>query len=207
MALAWTLDKIGPMCRSAEDCGLVLHQIAGSDADDPGSAHKSFTYAPQFDRQVSDFTVGYSPSDFDHVAPEARAAFSTALEAVKKLGVKLKEVPLPDFPYGGLVETIIGAEAASIFEDVIRSGKVDQLADSTQAATLKAAVDIPAVDYLKAMRIRGLIREAFRETIYRTSICCWLRRGKPRPRLSRAARRRRYDPSLAAWAISFRPAI
>lgn len=195
MALAWTLDKIGPMCRSAEDCGLVLHQIAGSDADDPGSAHKSFTYAPQFDRQVSDFTVGYSPSDFDHVAPEARAAFSTALEAVKKLGVKLKEVPLPDFPYGGLIETIIGAEAASIFEDVIRSGQVDQLADSAQAASLKAAVDIPAVDYLKAMRIRGQLRQAFRELFYDVDMLLAPARTAPAPPITASLGGGRMSPA------------
>src|SRR5437764_8314193 len=61
MALSWTLDKIGPLCRSAEDCGLVLHQIAGPDPEDPGSAHRGFTYAPRFDRKPSDFTIGYNP--------------------------------------------------------------------------------------------------------------------------------------------------
>ena len=167
MALAWSLDKIGPMCRSAEDCGLVLDEISGADADDPGSAHKRFIYAPQFDRKVSDFTVGYSPADFREVPSDARQAFDGALEAVKKLGVKLKEVSLPDFPYGALIETIIGAEAASIFEDIIRDGRVDQLADPTQAAALKAAIEIPAVDYLKAMRIRSQVRQAFRDLLYK----------------------------------------
>jgi len=168
MALAWTLDKIGPMCRSAEDCGLVLHAIAGADRDDPGSAHKGFTYAPQFDRKPSDFTIGYSPEDFSREVPsDAREAFSAALEVVKNLGVKLKEVKLPDFPYGALIRTIMGAEAASIFEDIIRNGQVDQLADPAQAASLKAAIEIPAVDYLKAMRIRSQVRQAFRDLLYR----------------------------------------
>jgi aspartyl-tRNA(Asn)/glutamyl-tRNA(Gln) amidotransferase subunit A len=167
MALSWTLDKIGPMCRSAEDCALVLHEIAGADPDDPSSAHKGFTYTPQFDRKVSDFTIGYSPADFDAVSPEARQAFAAALDAVKKLGVKLKETTLPKFPYGALLETILGAEAASIFEDIIRDGRVDQLADPVQAASLKAAVDIPAIDYLKAMRIRSQVRQAFAELLYK----------------------------------------
>src|SRR5579872_4592703 len=52
MALSWTLDKIGPMCRSAEDCGLVLHEIAGADSQDPATAGKSFYYAPQFTRDL-----------------------------------------------------------------------------------------------------------------------------------------------------------
>jgi aspartyl-tRNA(Asn)/glutamyl-tRNA(Gln) amidotransferase subunit A len=167
MSLAWTLDKIGPLCRSAEDCGLVLHAIAGADPEDTGSARKGFAYVPQFDRKPADYTVGYAPVDFERAAPETHAAFTAALEALKSMGVKFKEVEIPDFPYGALVETVIGAEAASIFEDFIRGGKVDQMADTTQAATLKAAIDIPAVDYLKAMRIRSLIRESFREVLFR----------------------------------------
>jgi aspartyl-tRNA(Asn)/glutamyl-tRNA(Gln) amidotransferase subunit A len=181
MALSWTLDKIGPLCRSAEDCGLVLHEIAGADAEDPGSAHKGFAFTPQFDRKPSDFTVGYSPADFESVAPEARSAFTAALEVVKKLGVKTKELNLPDFPYGALIETIIGAEAASIFEDIIHGGQVAQMADSAQAATLKAAVEIPAVDYLKAMRIRSRVRQAFRELFYDVDLLLAPARTAPAP--------------------------
>jgi aspartyl-tRNA(Asn)/glutamyl-tRNA(Gln) amidotransferase subunit A len=183
MSLAWTLDKIGPMCRSAEDCGLVLHVIAGGDAEDPGSARKGFAYVPQFDRQITDFTIGYAPVDFERAAPETQAAFQAALGVVKGLGAKLKEVEIPDFPYGALVETVIGAEAASIFEDFIRGAKIEQMADPTQAATLKAAVDIPALDYLKAMRIRSLVRAAFRELFYDVDMLLTPSRMAPAPRI------------------------
>ena len=166
MALAWTLDKAGLLCRSAEDCALVLHEIAGGDPEDPGSARKGFAYAPQFDRSPQEITIGYAPIDFERVAPEARVPLRAAFDGIKSLGVKLKEVEIPDFPYGALVQTVIGSEAASIFEDLIRSGKVDQLADPTQAASLKAALEIPAVDYLKAQRIRSQVRTAFREMFY-----------------------------------------
>lgn len=163
MALSWTLDKIGPLCRSAEDCALVLQVISGGDSQDPGSAGKSFIYAPQFSRKPADVTIGYAPVDFDEWAdPSTRADFQTALSAVKSLGVKMKEVEIPDFPYGALTGTIINGEAGSIFEDLIRSGKVDEMADKRQIAGLKAALDLPAVDYLKAMRIRSLVQEAFR---------------------------------------------
>jgi aspartyl-tRNA(Asn)/glutamyl-tRNA(Gln) amidotransferase subunit A len=166
MALAWSLDKIGPICRSADDCGIVLHEIAGGDLDDPGSAGKGFAYVPRFDRRVSDFTVGFAPSDWERAAPEAQPALNAALEVVRKLGVKLVEVEIPDFPYGALVETIIGAEAASIFEDKIRSGEISQMADQSQAATLREALEIPSIDYLKAQRIRSLARQALREVFY-----------------------------------------
>jgi len=181
MALAWTLDKIGPMCRSADDCALVLHEIAGADPEDSGSARKGFPYSPQFDRKVTDFTIGYAPADFERVPSDARGAFQGALEAVKALGVKLKEVEIPDFPYGALVTTVISAEAASIFEDFIRSGQVDQMADRGQAAGLKAALEIPAVDYLKAMRIRSLVRQAFRDLFVNVDLLLAPARDQPAP--------------------------
>jgi aspartyl-tRNA(Asn)/glutamyl-tRNA(Gln) amidotransferase subunit A len=162
MALSWTLDKLGPMCRTAEDCGLVLQAIAGGDTSDPGSAGASFYYTPQFARKVQDLTIGYAPVDFAEWAEEpARAGFRVALDVVKGLGYKLKEVEIPDFPYGALTGTIIAGESACIFEDFIRSGKVDQLADHRQAAGLKVALETTAVDYLKAMRVRALVQEAF----------------------------------------------
>jgi len=184
MSLAWTLDKIGPMCRSAEDCGLVLHTIAGADAEDPGSARKGFAYVPQFDRKIADFTIGYAPVDFERTAPEAQAAFQAALGVMKSLGAKFKEVEIPDFPYGALVQTVIGAEAASIFEDLIRGGRIDLMMDRSQAATLKAAVEISAIDYLKAMRIRSLVRGAFREMYYDIDMLLTPSRPAPAPRIS-----------------------
>lgn len=164
MALSWTLDKLGPMCRSAEDCALVLAAIAGVDYDDPGSAGKSFHYQPQYARKPEDVTIGYAPGDFDEaVEPSTRAAFQEALKVVKSLGMNMKEVEIPEFPYSALVSTIIGAEAGSIFEDLIRSGKVDELADHRQAQGLKAGLELSAADYLRAMRVRSLVQQAFRD--------------------------------------------
>jgi aspartyl-tRNA(Asn)/glutamyl-tRNA(Gln) amidotransferase subunit A len=164
MALSWTLDKLGPMCRSAEDCGLVLQQIAGPDPQDSGSAGRSFHYTPQYARKTAEITIGYIPVDFqDGAQPSAQPALRAAFEVVKSLGVKLKEIRLPEFPYGELVSTIIAGEAGSIFEDLIRSGKVDQLADPHQIAGLKAMLDLPATEYLRAMRVRTLVKQAFRD--------------------------------------------
>jgi aspartyl-tRNA(Asn)/glutamyl-tRNA(Gln) amidotransferase subunit A len=166
MALAWTLDKIGPMCRSAEDCALVLSVIAGNDYEDPGSAGKSFHYAPQFARKPDEITIGYAPVDFDEsTAPETRAGFQEALKVVKSLGMNMKEVEIPDFPYTALVTTIIAAEGASSFEDFIRSGKVDELIEHRQAEGLRASLEIPVVDYLRAMRVRALVQQAFRDLL------------------------------------------
>ena len=95
---------------------------------------------------------------------------------VKALGFKTKEIELPDIPYGAVVGMIIAGEAGSIFEDFIRSGKVDQLADPSQIAGLKALLDVPAVDYLRAMRVRTLVQEAFRTLFVDVDIA-----GRTRP--------------------------
>jgi aspartyl-tRNA(Asn)/glutamyl-tRNA(Gln) amidotransferase subunit A len=153
------------MCRSAEDCALVLHEIAGVDTDDSGSAGRSFNYMAQYyARKTADITIGYMPIDFqDGAEAAAQPAFRAAFEVMKSLGVKLKEIQLPDFPYGALVGAIIAGEAGSIFEDFIRSGKVDQLADPHQIAGLKAMLDLPSTEYLRAMRVRSLVKAAFHD--------------------------------------------
>src|SRR5579884_2618035 len=163
MALSWTLDKIGVLARSAEDCGLVLHAIAGGDEDDPGSAHKSFYYTPQYARNLRDLRIGYAEIDFDAWADEPmRPALQNALGIVKSMGAQMKETKLPAFPYGPVISVIIDSEAASVFETLIRSGKVDQLADPSQIDGLKASMTYSALDYLKAMRVRTQIQSDFR---------------------------------------------
>src|SRR6266849_1645581 len=163
MSLSWTMDKIGPMCRSAEDCALVLEVIAGTDAKDPGSAHKSFYYTPQYYRQAKDLRIGYSPADFaERAQPSARPAFEQALAVIRETGAQLVETKLPDLPYAELATTIILSEAASIFEPLLASGKVNELADPKQIAGLKSGLEISAKDYLKAMRIRAIAQQKIR---------------------------------------------
>ena len=182
MALSWTMDKIGPMCRTAEDCGLVLRVIAGSDGNDPSSSGKSFYYAPQFAREMKDVKVAYAPVDFEEWAdPTTRDAFRKALDILRDVGVQLVEAKLPDLPYGAVTSTIIAAEGASSFESLIASGKVDQLADKRQIEGLKAALDIPARDYLKAMRIRRIIQQEVRQILTDTDLILAPARGTVAP--------------------------
>src|SRR6202790_4827816 len=72
MALAWTMDKIGPICRSADDCGIGLQAIAGSDDKDPGSAGKSFYYFPEYARKLSELKVGFARADMEWADPAMR---------------------------------------------------------------------------------------------------------------------------------------
>jgi aspartyl-tRNA(Asn)/glutamyl-tRNA(Gln) amidotransferase subunit A len=154
MALSWTLDKLGPFAHTAEDCGLILQVIAGKDGKDPGSAGKSFYYTPQYSRAMKDLRVGYAPVDFvERADASARPAFSTALGVLKEL--------------------------ASIFEPLITSGKVDQLADPSQIAGLKASLELPAKDYLKAQRLRRLIQTDLGNVF--TEVDVLLAPGRPGP--------------------------
>jgi aspartyl-tRNA(Asn)/glutamyl-tRNA(Gln) amidotransferase subunit A len=180
MALAWTLDKLGPFAHTAEDCGLILQTIAGGDGKDPGSAGTSFYYAPHYWRPLKELKVGYAAVDFaDRAEEPARAAFQAALAAIRETGLTLVETKLPQFPYGPILATILAAEQASVFEPLIASGKVDQLADAVQIAGLKASLEAPAKDYLKAMRLRRLIQTEFTKLF--TQVDVLLAPGRPGP--------------------------
>ncbi|HZS56441.1 MAG TPA: amidase [Bryobacteraceae bacterium] len=164
MGLSWTLDKIGILAHTAEDCALVLRRIAGGDDADPGSARKSFYYTPQYYRPTSDLNVAYAEIDWTEWPDEPlRPAFANALSIVKSLGGRMIEAKLPDFPYGPVIGTIIDSEAASVFEQLIKSGQVNQLADQSQIDGLKASMTYSALDYLKATRVRAQIQTAFRQ--------------------------------------------
>ncbi len=184
MALSWTLDKLGPFAHSAEDCGHILQAIAGRDSADPGSAGKSFYYVPQFARPMKDLKIGYAPVDFaDRADASARPAFQAALTALRESGAQLVETRLPAFPYGPILSAILAAEEASIFEPLITSGKVDQLADAAQIAGLKAAMELPARDYLKAMRLRRVIQHEFQKLFSHVDLLVSPGRPGPAPKI------------------------
>lgn len=185
MALSWTMDKIGPMCRSAEDCGHVLRVISGGDSKDPTSAGKSFYYTPQFARKLSDLRVGYAAVDVEGWAvPSARPAFQAAMDVVRGLGVRMVEIGLPDLPYNLVAGAVISTEGSAVFQPLIESGKVDELADQKQIAGLKAGLDVAARDYLKAMRIRSIVGEELRKLFFDVDVLVSPSRFSIAPKIS-----------------------
>jgi aspartyl-tRNA(Asn)/glutamyl-tRNA(Gln) amidotransferase subunit A len=163
MPLSWTMHKLGPVCRSVEDCGLVLQQISGGDSRDPGSAGKSFYYAPEFARAFKDLRVGYADVDYDGWADAAaRPVFQKALDTLVRMGLVLMETRLPEYPYELVAREIVNAENAAAFEPLVESGRVRELSDEAQVAGLEAGLGIAAKDYLKAMRIRRMLQDALR---------------------------------------------
>jgi aspartyl-tRNA(Asn)/glutamyl-tRNA(Gln) amidotransferase subunit A len=195
MALAWTLDKLGPFAHTAEDCGRILQVISGGDSKDPGSAGTTFYYAPQYARPLKELKVGYAAVDFaDRAEQPARAAFERALALLKETGVTLVETALPQFPYGQILSTILASEQGSVFEPLIASGKVDELADATQIAGLKASLEVPAKDYLKAMRLRRLIQTGFTQLFTQVDALLAPGRSGPATKLDQPVDQPTYQP-------------
>ncbi|MDE0166697.1 MAG: amidase [Bryobacterales bacterium] len=170
MALSWTMDKLGPMCRSAEDCALVLEAISGPDGDDPSQSGRRFRAdgpAPP----ASMLRVGYSEVDFEEWAhPDSRPALREALEVLRDTGAQMKPASLPEMPYRDVARTLISCEAASVFEDVIRSEAFEKHPDPSQKKGLRRGLGIPATDYLKAMRIRRVMQGKLAEFFEKVDI-------------------------------------
>src|SRR5579884_880592 len=185
MPLSWTLDKIGPIGRNAEDCGRILEAIAGKDADDPGSAGKSFYYAPQYARDLKEVRVGFATVDFDQWAePAARPDFAKAIDTLRMMGLQVTAAELPDFPWGAVAGTVVAAEGSAVFQEFIESGRVDQLADPLQIAGLKEGLQIPACDYLRAMRIRRMMQDALRDLLSEIDVLLAPARLGPAPKVN-----------------------
>jgi len=171
MPVAWSLDRIGPIARSVEDCGHVLRVISGGDDNDSSSSGRTFYFSSRYAREPSGLRVGFAPADFsEHAEPAVRTAFEAALETVRAVGAEMAAVELPDLPYKPVIETIIAAEGSAAFEPLITSGRVDELADPEQIAGLRAGLEIAAKDYLRAMRIRSIIREKMRDIFARVDV-------------------------------------
>ena len=181
MALSWTLDKLGPLARSAEDCALVLEAISGGDVRDPSTARRRHRYAPLTTAELRRLRLGWAPADFEELAAEqARAVFAGALETLRSLGAHWQEAVLPrDLPYGPVVSTIIGAEGGTIFAQLLESDAFETLVDAKQKAGLRAGLAIAARDYLQAMRIRTQIRDAFRALFQTIDVLVGV--GRPGP--------------------------
>ena len=158
MALCWTMDKIGPMCRTAEDCGHVLTAIAGRDPLDPTSVDRRFTYPPKNPRR-NGLRLAVLAKAVDDVQPEVADNFAAALDVLRGFAT-LEEVDLPDLPYGAVSGVIIPAEASAAFEELIASGGIADLTAPEDRVKPYAYETISAKEYLKAMRVRRHIADA-----------------------------------------------
>jgi len=147
MALTWSMDKLGPMCRSARDCALVFDAIRGADGLDPTVRDAPFAWAGAVD--VRGWKVGVPKGAFEDKQ-------DPVLRELAGLGVELVDVELPSFPVREML-IVLHAEAATAFDELTRDGRDDQLARQTRDAwpnDFRVSRLIPAVEYLRAQRLR-----------------------------------------------------
>jgi Asp-tRNA(Asn)/Glu-tRNA(Gln) amidotransferase A subunit family amidase len=156
MALSWSMDKIGPIARSVEDCAIVFDTIRGRDDRDPTVIDAPFRYRP--DSDVTRLRVGYLAQQF--AGDYAGAGLdSAALDVLRGLGVSLREVKLPQLDPAPLA-IVLAAEAAAAFQELTLSGRDDLLVRQVRWAwptVFRAAHFIPAVEYIQANRARSLL--------------------------------------------------
>jgi Asp-tRNA(Asn)/Glu-tRNA(Gln) amidotransferase A subunit family amidase len=146
MTLAWTMDKLGPICRSIEDCALVFRAIHGSDPADAAAVDRPFHWPPNVD--LKSLRVGY-------VETKRAVADRKELQVLKELGVKLVLITMPDkYPIDSL-GCILNAESATAFDNVTRKGITEGL--NLWTNTFRAGQFIPAVEYIRANRVRTLL--------------------------------------------------
>lgn len=150
MALCWSLDKVGPICRTVEDTAFVLSQLNGYDADDASAGRVGFSYDGTID--VSGMTVGYVPEWFEKGDDIDKAA----LAEMRALGVTMKEFPWPETDFDSLVQIVL-VEAAAAFADLTLSNRDDELTWQDKDAwpnSWRAARFVSAVDYVQIDRLR-----------------------------------------------------
>lgn len=159
MALSWTLDKLGPMARSADDCALVLAAIAGPDPDDASCSGRRFEHK-EARKPAHALRVGVPKGCVEKVQPAVRDNFEASLKALGA-GVEVtRDVEWPDQPWGPAVGAIVGVEGAAAFLDLLESGDCARLRCPADRTGGYSGLLFPAVDYLHAMRARKPMRAA-----------------------------------------------
>ena len=171
MTLSWSLDKPGPICRSAEDAAVVFNYIHGTDGKDPGAVNMPFNYGVKKD--IKKLRIGYAKNFFDRIKDTSANEWKV-LKAFEQMGIKLIPVNFPDssnvYPFD-IVGVIINAESAAAFDELTRTDMDDLLTRQNKndwPNLFRSARLIPAVEYINANRHRYLLMQqmkTFFETV------------------------------------------
>ena len=162
MALSWTMDKIGPMCRSVDGCALVFDAIHGPDGRDLTLVDLPFNWDPDLD--IRTIRVGYIKEEFER-NHRGKEHHDKALEDLQALGITLVPFKLPEIATGAM-RFVLSVEAAAAFDELTRSGRDDLLVRQGSGAwpnSFRQARFIPAVEYIQANRLRTLFMEEMAE--------------------------------------------
>jgi aspartyl-tRNA(Asn)/glutamyl-tRNA(Gln) amidotransferase subunit A len=160
MALAYSLDKIGPMARKADDCGLVLAAIAGHDARDHSSlSEEDAKFSYPSGAAAQHLRIGRLTNPWKKCDPEIAQAADDALEAMKKRVAGIEDAQLPTGPFDDAAGMIINVEGAAAFRELIDSGKVADLADPLGQISGYVNEQLLADDYMRAQQVRAICQD------------------------------------------------
>jgi Asp-tRNA(Asn)/Glu-tRNA(Gln) amidotransferase A subunit family amidase len=151
------MDKLGPICRTVEDCALVFNAIYGPDNLDQTVIDLPFNYDPKL--PLKSLRIGYIKDDFEKEKGDRRENSQAALDKMRALGVELIPVTLPVFPLDE-IRIVLTTEAATAFDNLTRSGQDDWLKQQEPYSwpnAFRRHRFVPAVEYLEAQRIRYLL--------------------------------------------------
>lgn len=158
MALSWSMDKLGPITRSVEDCAIVFNVIQGADGKDMSVISAPFNYISSAEKNLKGVRIGYIRSEFERKYLNS-SNDSTTLSKLKEMGADLIPMELPVLPYSDML-IILSAEAGAAFEELTLSNRDDLLVRQNKNAWpngFRSAHFIPAIDYIQANRARALL--------------------------------------------------
>ncbi|MBV6489865.1 MAG: Glutamyl-tRNA(Gln) amidotransferase subunit A [Fimbriimonadaceae bacterium] len=157
MAVSWTMDKVGPICRSAQDCAIVFASLQGSDPRDLTSRDAGFHY--RSDLPLKELRIGYLIGPKDDPADRPAIERTDYLSLLASLGANLEPVRLSPTPNGVIL--VLSVESASAFDEFTRSDAIDRLQNSSWPQTYRSSRFVPAVEYLRAQRLRTEVMRKF----------------------------------------------
>jgi aspartyl-tRNA(Asn)/glutamyl-tRNA(Gln) amidotransferase subunit A len=160
MALAYSMDKIGPMCRTAEDCDLVLQTISGHDPQDRGSLPQAETHYAGAAQTTGHLRLGWITNQWKKVAPDVAQAVDAARKVLESdRSVNVSNISLPEGPWEAAAGVVVSVEGASAFRSLIQSGRVAELNDPLGKIGGYMNEEISASDFILAQRIRGVLQK------------------------------------------------
>ena len=162
MALAPSMDKIGPMARSAEDCARIFAAIAGHDPKDRSTLlldKAAFTYSPSMELKARPLRVGWLTNAWKKLDPGVAKALDTAEKVLRKYFASVKPAALPEGPFEDAGNVIVAVEGAAAFRPLIRSGRVSELTDPLGKIAGYLNEQFSGADYLQALRVREILQK------------------------------------------------
>jgi len=170
MALSYSMDKIGPMCRTAADCDLVLRAISGHDPEDLGSLPDVLArYTGE--EPKTPLRVGWMVNQWKKLDPDVERAVTAARQALTgSPEIKISDVTLPDGPWEAAAGVIVSVEGAAAFRTLIRSGQVADLSDPLGKIGGYVNEEISAADFITAQRIRAILQRKMDEIFQQVDV-------------------------------------